>query len=121
MVQRGQGRVINISSDAARVGSSGESVYSGAKGAVIAFSKALARELARGNTTVNCVCPGPTDTPLLHGAPDKLVDALIRAVPLRRLATPNDVANAVSFFAHEATGYVTGQTLSVSGGLSMAG
>lgn len=116
-----RGRIVNVSSDSGRVGSSGESVYSGAKGAVIAFSKALARELARASITVNCVCPGPTDTPLLQSAPEDLVKALIRAVPFRRLATPDDVANAVSFFAQEASGYVTGQTLSVSGGLSMAG
>ncbi len=126
MVERGYGRVVNLGSDAARVGSSLEAVYSGAKGAVVAFSKTLARETARHGVTVNAVCPGPTDTPLLQdmiaegdsGA--KALEAMRRAVPMRRLAQPEDVAAAVAFLASERAGYITGQTLSVSGGLTMA-
>jgi len=126
MVERGFGRVINIGSDAGRVGSSLESVYSGAKGGVIAFTKTLAREVAREGVTANTVCPGPTRTPMLEGMAgegergQKLIDALTRAVPMRRLGEPADVAAAVAFLASDAAGYVTGQTLSVSGGLTMA-
>jgi 2-hydroxycyclohexanecarboxyl-CoA dehydrogenase len=124
MVERGFGRVVNIGSDAGRVGSSMESVYSGAKGGVIAFTKTIARESARGGVTANTVCPGPTRTPMLETMAaeggEKLVDALTRAVPMRRLGEPEDVAAAVAFFASDAAGYVTGQTLSVSGGLTMA-
>jgi len=126
MVERGFGRVVNIGSDAGRVGSSGEAVYSGAKGGVIAFTKTVAREVARSGVTANTVCPGPTRTPMLEAmaaedaAGSKLVDALTRAVPMRRLGEPEDVAAAVAFFASDAAGYVTGQTLSVSGGLTMA-
>ncbi len=124
MVERGWGRVVNIGSDAGRVGSSMESVYSGAKGGVIAFTKTVAREVARSGVTANVVCPGPTRTPLLDGmvaaGGDRLTDALVRAVPMRRLAEPEDIATAVAFFASERAGYVTGQTLSVSGGLTMA-
>ena len=126
MVERGFGRVINIGSDAGRVGSSLESVYSGAKGGVIAFTKTLAREVARDGVTANTVCPGPTRTPMLEGMAgegergQKLIDALTRAVPMRRLGEPADVAAAVAFLASDAAGYVTGQTLSVSGGLTMA-
>jgi 2-hydroxycyclohexanecarboxyl-CoA dehydrogenase len=116
-----KGRIINISSDAGRVGSMRETPYAGAKGAIIAFTKSLARETARDLTTVNCVCPGPTDTPLLRLAPEASITALIRAVPFRRLAEPADIANAVAFFAAPAAHYVTGQVLSVSGGLTMAG
>jgi 2-hydroxycyclohexanecarboxyl-CoA dehydrogenase len=125
MVERGFGRIVNIASDAGRVGSSGEAVYAGAKGAVIAFSKSVAREVARTGVTVNCVAPGPTRTPMLEGmaAEDergaKLVDALTRAVPMRRLGEPEDVAGAVAFLASEEAGFITGQTLSVSGGLTM--
>jgi 2-hydroxycyclohexanecarboxyl-CoA dehydrogenase len=122
MIADGQGgRVINISSDAGRVGSTGEVVYSGAKGGLIGFTKALAREMARDRITVNCVAPGPTDTAMLHGAPKKLTDALCRVIPLGRLAQPEDVMYAVRFFASDETSYITGQTLSVSGGLTMAG
>ncbi len=122
MVERGWGRIVNIASDAGRVGSSGEVVYSGTKGAVVAFSKALARELARAGVTVNCVCPGPTETALLgqvaaHNR--KLYESLARAIPLRRTGQPGDIAPAVAFLASEAAGYITGQTLSVSGGLTM--
>lgn len=126
MIERGWGRIVNIASDAARVGSSGESVYAGAKGALVSFTKSLAREAARQGVTANAVCPGPTDTPLLaalaEGTPDaaKVVAALERAVPMRRLGRAEDVAAAVSFLASEQSSYITGQTLSVSGGLTMA-
>ena len=123
MVERRTGRVVNIASDAGRVGSSGEVVYSGTKGGVIAFSKALAREVARDSITVNVVCPGPTDTALLDqvaAASQKLYDSIARSVPLRRIAVPDDIAPAVAFFASDDAAYITGQTLSVSGGLTMA-
>jgi 2-hydroxycyclohexanecarboxyl-CoA dehydrogenase len=123
MSERGRGRIVNIASDAGRVGSSGETVYSGTKGGVIAFSKSLARELARSGVTVNVVCPGPTDTALLDQvaqASQKLYDSIARAIPLRRIATPDDIAPAVAFFASDDAAYITGQTLSVSGGLTMA-
>src|SRR5579884_3176838 len=122
MVERDQGgRVINVASDAARVGSSGETVYAGAKGGVVAFTKSLARETARHGITANAVCPGPTDTPLFRAQPERLQEALVRAVPMRRLGTPEDVAEAICFFASERSAYITGQVLSVSGGLTMAG
>ncbi|MDT3441975.1 MULTISPECIES: SDR family NAD(P)-dependent oxidoreductase [unclassified Pseudofrankia] len=123
MVERGWGRVVMIASDAGRVGSSGEVVYSGSKGGVIAFGKALAREVARHGVTVNSVCPGPTDTALLDqvaAVSQKLYDGLAKAVPMRRIATPEDIAPAVVFLASDGAGYTTGQTLSVSGGLTMA-
>jgi 2-hydroxycyclohexanecarboxyl-CoA dehydrogenase len=123
MVDRGRGSVICIASDAGRVGSSGEVVYSGTKGGVIAFAKALAREVAANGVTVNVVCPGPTDTPLLDQvaqASQKLYDGLARAVPMRRIAHPADIAPAVGFLASDGAGYITGQTVSVSGGLTMA-
>ena len=122
MMRRGGGRIVNIASDAGRVGSSGECVYGAAKGGVIAFTKGLAREVARYKINVNCVCPGPTDTPLFaqvaQGNP-KLAEALQKAIPWRRLAQPEDIAGAVAFFLSDAAGYITGQTLSVSGGLTM--
>jgi 2-hydroxycyclohexanecarboxyl-CoA dehydrogenase len=125
MVERNWGRIVNIGSDAGRVGSSLESVYSGAKGAVIAFTKTIAREVARSGVTANTVCPGPTDTPMLaevarggHG--EKIIEAMKRAVPMKRLGTPDDVANAVAFLASDEASFITGQTLSVSGGLTMA-
>jgi 2-hydroxycyclohexanecarboxyl-CoA dehydrogenase len=124
MVERGFGRVVNVASDAGRVGSSLESVYSGAKGGVIAFTKTIAREVARSGVTANAVCPGPTRTPLLEGMTEaggeELVDSLTRAVPMRRLGEPEDVAAAVTFLASGRAGFITGQTLSVSGGLTMA-
>jgi 2-hydroxycyclohexanecarboxyl-CoA dehydrogenase len=126
MVEANQGRVINIASDAARVGSSLEAVYSGAKGGVVSFSKTLAREVARYGVTVNAVCPGPTETPMLErmvSAGDgsaRVIDAMRRAVPMRRLGTPGDIAGAVAFLASGRAGFITGQTLSVSGGLTMA-
>jgi 2-hydroxycyclohexanecarboxyl-CoA dehydrogenase len=124
MVDRGWGRVVNIGSDAGRVGSSLESVYSGAKGGMIAFTKTIAREVARSGVTANVVCPGPTRTAFLERIAgeggDRLVESLTRAVPMRRLGEPEDVAAAVAFLASEDAGYITGQTLSVSGGLTMA-
>jgi 2-hydroxycyclohexanecarboxyl-CoA dehydrogenase len=126
MIERKWGRVVNIGSDAGRVGSSFEAVYSGAKGGVIAFTKTIAREVARTGVTANTVCPGPTETPLLEemaGAGErgqKYYESLRRAVPMKRLGTPEEVAAAVAFFSSEEAGYITGQTLSVSGGLTMA-
>ena len=127
MIERRWGRIVNIASDAGRVGSSLEAVYSGAKGGIIAFSKTLARELARTGVTVNSVCPGPTETPLLQGIAEaggddsaKVIGAMTRAVPMKRLAQPSDIAGAVAYFTSDAAAYVTGQTLSVSGGLTMA-
>ena len=114
-------KIVNIASDAGRVGSLGETVYAGTKGGVIAFTKSLAREMAKHQINVNCVCPGPTDTPLFASLPDKVKDGLIRAIPFRRLATPEEIADSVLFFASDSANYVTGQVLSVSGGLTMAG
>ncbi len=121
MMERGSGKIVNIASDAGRVGSLGETVYSGAKGGLIAFTKALARETARHKVNVNCVCPGPTDTPLMAAVPEKVKDALTKAIPMRRLGQPEEVADAVIFFAGRQSDYVTGQVISVSGGLTMAG
>jgi 2-hydroxycyclohexanecarboxyl-CoA dehydrogenase len=114
-------KIVNIASDAGRVGSLGETVYAGTKGGLIAFTKSLAREMARYRINVNCVCPGPTDTPLFAILPEKVREGLIRAIPFRRLATPDEVADAVLFFASRHSDFVTGQVLSVSGGLTMAG
>ncbi len=125
MVQRGGGRVINIASDAGRVGSSNEAVYAGTKGAIIAFSKTIAREISRHGITVNVVCPGITETALLQGMRDespknaKVIEAIGRAIPLGRTGQPEDIAAAVAFLASPEAGYITGQTLSVSGGLTM--
>ena len=125
-MERGFGRVINIGSDAGRVGSSLEAVYSGAKGGIIAFTKTLAREVAGKGVTANTVCPGPTDTPALRkfaedsGDAEKIIAGMTRAVPMRRLGTPEDIGPAVAFLASDGAGFVTGQTLSVSGGLTMA-
>jgi len=121
MMQQKGGKIVNVSSDAARVGSLGETVYSGAKAGLIGFTKGLAREGARFNITVNCVCPGPTDTPLMAEVPDKYRDLFIKAIPMRRLGRPSEVADAIVFFASPQSTYVTGQVLSVSGGLTMAG
>jgi 2-hydroxycyclohexanecarboxyl-CoA dehydrogenase len=127
MAARGRGRIINISSDAARVGSSGESVYAACKGGIIAFSKTLARELARKGVTVNVVCPGPTDTPILRGflgegeAGQKVYDALVRAIPMKRVGQPDDIPGIVAFLASDEAAFITGQVISVSGGLTMAG
>ena len=114
-------KIINIASDAGRVGSSGETVYAGTKGGLIAFTKSLAREMAPHRINVNCVCPGPTDTPLFGSLPDKLREGLTRAIPFRRLGTPQEIAAAVRFFASDEADFITGQVLSVSGGLTMAG
>ncbi|MEM9132312.1 MAG: SDR family NAD(P)-dependent oxidoreductase [Actinomycetota bacterium] len=125
MIEREQGRIVSVASDAARVGSSLESIYAGAKGAVISFSKSVAREVARHQITVNVVCPGPTDTPLIRsmaddlGSGERFVGSLTRAIPMRRLATPEDVAPAIAFLTTDGARFITGQTLSVSGGLTM--
>ena len=127
MAERKAGRIVNVASDAARVGSSGEAVYAACKGGLVAFSKTLAREHARHNITVNVVCPGPTDTALLAGVaegaanPEKLIEAFTRAIPLGRLGQANDLASAIAFLASEDASFVTGQVLSVSGGLTMNG
>lgn len=123
MIAAGSGSVISIGSDAGRVGSSGEAVYSAAKGGIIAFTKTFAREMARHGISANCVCPGPADTPLfaeISAGNPKLRASLERAIPMRRLARPDDLANAVAFFAQPESAYITGQTLSVSGGLTMS-
>jgi 2-hydroxycyclohexanecarboxyl-CoA dehydrogenase len=126
MIAAGRGKIVNISSDAARVGSTGEAVYAACKGGVTSFSKSIARELARHHIMVNVVCPGPTNTPLIaeltsgeQGA--KIIDAMRRANPFRRLAEPEEIAGAVAFFASADADFITGQVLSVSGGLTMAG
>jgi 2-hydroxycyclohexanecarboxyl-CoA dehydrogenase len=121
MIAAGKGKIVNVSSDAGRVGSSGETTYAAAKGGVIAFTKSLAREVARHSINVNCVCPGPTDTPMLQSRPDKLKDAFIKAIPFRRFAKPQEIADAILFFASPRSDYITGQVLSVSGGLTFAG
>jgi 2-hydroxycyclohexanecarboxyl-CoA dehydrogenase len=127
MAARRKGRIVNISSDAARVGSSGEAVYAACKGGLVAFSKTIAREHARQGITVNVVCPGPTDTALFAeyregaGNPEKLMEAFTRSIPLGRIGQPDDLPGAVLFFASDDAAYVTGQVLSVSGGLTMNG
>jgi 2-hydroxycyclohexanecarboxyl-CoA dehydrogenase len=122
LLARGAGRVVSIASDAGRVGSSGEAVYAACKAGVIAFTKSVAREVARGGVTLNCVAPGPTDTELLAGVDPsgKLQQALARAIPLGRIGRPEDLAGAVAFLLSDDAGYVTGQVLSVSGGLTMS-
>jgi 2-hydroxycyclohexanecarboxyl-CoA dehydrogenase len=127
MAARKKGRIVNIASDAARVGSSGEAVYAACKGGLVAFSKTIAREHARHGITVNVVCPGPTDTALFEGYkqgagnPEKLVEAFTRSIPLGRIGKPDDLPGAVLFFASDDAAFVTGQVLSVSGGLTMNG
>jgi len=123
MIEQGSGKVVNIGSDAGRVGSTGEAVYSATKGGVIAFSKTIAREMARHKINVNVVCPGPANTPLFQDVAKqnpKISEALEKAIPFRRLAEPEDIANAVCYFSSDEASFVTGQTLSVSGGLTMA-
>jgi len=127
MAARRKGRIVNIASDAARVGSSGEAVYAACKGGLVAFSKTIAREHARHGITVNVVCPGPTDTALFSeykkgaGNPEKLMEAFTRSIPLGRIGQPDDLPGAILFFASGDAAYVTGQVLSVSGGLTMNG
>ncbi|MBV1866049.1 MAG: SDR family oxidoreductase [Rhodobacteraceae bacterium] len=113
------GRIVNVASDAGRVGSFGETVYAGAKGGVIAFTKSLAREMTRNGVRVNCICPGPTDTPLFATQSEKMQVALTNAIPMKRLGQPSEVADGVLFFASDRASFVTGQVLSVSGGLTM--
>jgi 2-hydroxycyclohexanecarboxyl-CoA dehydrogenase len=127
MAERRSGKVVNIASDAARVGSSGEAVYAACKGGLVAFTKTMAREMARAGLNLNVVCPGPTDTPLFAAtagageAGAKIAEGLKRAIPFKRLATPEDLPGAVAFLASDDAGYITGQVLSVSGGLTMVG
>ena len=127
MASRKKGRIVNIASDAARVGSSGEAVYAACKGGLVSFSKTIAREHARHGITVNVVCPGPTDTALFAdykegaGNPEKLMEAFTRSIPLGRIGQPDDLPGAIAFFASDDAGYITGQVLSVSGGLTMNG
>ena len=121
MIERKSGKVVVVSSDAGRVGSLGETVYAAAKGGAIAFCKSLAREVARYNINVNSVCPGPTDTPLLAAVPEKHQEAFIRVTPMRRLAKPEEVADAVLFFSSDQASFITGQVLSVNGGLVIPG
>jgi len=127
MAARKYGRIINVASDAARVGSSGEAVYAACKGGLVALSKTLAREHARHGITINVICPGPTDTALLAGVaagaanPEKLIEAFTRAIPLGRLGQPEDLARAIVFFGSDDASFITGQVLSVSGGLTMNG
>ncbi|MGH7962873.1 MAG: SDR family NAD(P)-dependent oxidoreductase [Candidatus Binatia bacterium] len=123
MIARRAGKIISIGSDAGRVGSTGEAVYSAAKGGIIAFSKTLAREVARYGINVNAVCPGPTNTPLFQGVTGdnpRLADALKAAIPLGRLGEPDDIAGVIAFLASDDARFITGQTLSVSGGLTMS-
>src|SRR5215467_1768852 len=127
MVARGHGRVVNIASDAGRVGSSQEAVYSACKGGIIAFTKTVAREVARKGITLNTVCPGPTETPLLAAAAgegergERMRAALVNAIPMKRVGQPDDIPGAVCFLASDDAAFITGQTLSVSGGLTMHG
>jgi len=127
MIRTGQGKIINIASDAGRVGSRGEAVYSACKGGLISFTKTIARECATKNIVVNAVCPGQTDTPLLRSfAGDgeygqKIYDRLQKAIPLKRLGQPTDLPGIIAFLASDDANFITGQTISVSGGLTMHG
>jgi 2-hydroxycyclohexanecarboxyl-CoA dehydrogenase len=126
MIAAGGGKIVNISSDSARVGSTGEAVYAACKGGIISFSKTLARELARYQISVNVVCPGITDTALIKEITQaeygkKVIDAVVRTIPFRRMGRPEEIAAAVAFFASSEADFITGQVLSVSGGLTMAG
>ena len=119
MIAKKSGKIVNIASDAARVGQSGQAVYSGAKGGVVAFAKAIAKELARYNINVNCVAPGATNTPAFAAAPAEMREAAAKIYPLRRVAEVEDIASAVAFLASDEASFITGQTLSVSGGYTM--
>ena len=123
MAERRRGSIVNIASDAGKVGSTGETVYAATKGGVIAFTRSLAREMARHQVNVNCVCPGPTETPFLHafeeGGRTGILEAMTRAVPFRRLAKPEEIAAMVAFLASDDAAYITGQAFSVNGGLTM--
>lgn len=127
MAARGFGRVANVASDAGRVGSSGEAVYSACKGGIIAFTKTMARELARQGVTLNALCPGPTDTPILQSftgageAGAKIAEGLKRAIPLKRLGEPEDYAGMLALMLSDEAAFMTGQVLSISGGLTMHG
>ena len=121
MIAANRGKIVNIASDAGRVGSSGETVYAAAKGGIIGFTKSLAREVSRYAINVNCVCPGPTDTPMLATRAEKMREAFLKAIPFHRFAKPEEIADAILFFASARSSYVTGQILSVSGGLTFAG
>jgi 2-hydroxycyclohexanecarboxyl-CoA dehydrogenase len=121
MIAANKGKIVNVASDAGRVGSGGETVYAGAKGGVIAFTKSLTREVSRYSINVNCICPGPTDTPMLATRSEKLREAFVKAIPFRRFAKPEEIADAILFFAGPKSDYITGQVLSVSGGLTLAG
>lgn len=123
MLARQSGSIVNLASDAGRVGSLGETVYAAAKGGVIAFTKSLAREVSRHGILVNCISPGPTDTPLLreHAGTGSVIEKMVKAIPMRRIAQPEELANAIAFMASRQNTYITGQVLSVSGGLTMSG
>jgi 2-hydroxycyclohexanecarboxyl-CoA dehydrogenase len=127
MIARGGGRIVNIASDAARVGSSGEAVYAACKAGLVGFSKTLAREHARHRISINVVCPGATHTALFEeykkgaGNPDKLEEAFRRAIPMGRIGEPEDLPGAILFFSSDEAAFITGQVISVSGGLTMAG
>jgi 2-hydroxycyclohexanecarboxyl-CoA dehydrogenase len=121
LIASGSGRIVNVASDAGRVGSFGETVYAGAKGGIIAFTKSLAREMVRKQIRVNCICPGPTDTPLFATQSEKMRDALTNAIPMKRVAKPSEIADGILFFASDRASFITGQVLSVSGGLTMVG
>ncbi|CAA7615434.1 3-oxoacyl-(acyl-carrier-protein) reductase FabG [Candidatus Terasakiella magnetica] len=121
MIEKKGGKIVNVSSDAGRVGSLGESVYSAAKGGLIAFSKSLAREGARYGINVNAICPGPTDTPLLKSEPEKFLEAFLKVIPMRRFGKPSEVADGIVFLASNRADYITGQVLSVNGGITMVG
>jgi 2-hydroxycyclohexanecarboxyl-CoA dehydrogenase len=121
MSEKKFGKIVNVGSDAARIGNSGEAVYSAAKGGLVTFTKSLAREVARYNVNVNCVCPGPTNTPLMKDQPEKVIEALKRMMPFRRIAEPDEVANVIAFLCSREADFVTGQIISASGGLTMVG
>jgi 2-hydroxycyclohexanecarboxyl-CoA dehydrogenase len=121
MIEKNAGKIVNIASDSARIGNPGEVVYSATKSALVTFTKSLAREVSRYQVNVNCVSPGPTNTPLMAAQPEKMIEGLKRLIPLRRIGEPEDIANMVAFLCSEEADFVTGQIISVSGGLTMVG